>query len=137
MGAYPLVPPGGGGSGDGSFWWAVRVTADTEDCAVSVTVRFHLPVGMTIDSWALGCSTAPVGSSITVSLKYYNVMGASWDTLANGTIEAYKYNQTESAIGTALTVAETYGAWVEVGILSVGSFIPGKGLVVYLKLTPT
>ena len=136
MGAYPLVPSGGG-SGDGSFWMPVRITADAEDCAVSVTVKFHLPVGMTVDAWALGCSTAPTGSSITVSLKYYNVMGPSWDTLANGTIAASNYNQVSANIGTAITVAGTYGAWMELGITGVGSSVPGKGLIGYLKLTPT
>ncbi len=120
-----------------SFWWPIRVTADVEDCVVSGSVRFHLPVNMTIESWALGCSTAPTGSTLNVSLKHYDVMSPGWVTLANGSIGTSDYFQGETSISSTLTTGLVFGIWLEISVTSVGSTIPGKGLVAYLKLTPT
>lgn len=135
-GAYPLVPAGTG-SGDGSFWMTIRVTADTEDVVVGTAITtFHFPMACTVDDIKCGVATAPTGSGINVDVKN----GANSFVATGVDIDATEFFT--DPVGDPSTINPSYAAVAAgdkatVTVVGVGSTIPGKGLVVYIKVTPT
>ena len=135
-GAYPLVPPATG-SGDGSFWMPIRVTADTEDCVTgSGIVSFHFPFACNILEVAAGCAVAPTGSAISVDPRNagasITISGVDIDATERWSGDSASY---PFALDSPADVV-TAGAVGSITVNSVGSTTPGKGLIVYLKLEP-
>lgn len=136
MGAYPLVPSGTG-TGDGSFWLTIRVAADSEDCVVGAAIiTFHFPMACTVEDIKCGVATAPTGSGINVDVKN----GANSFVAAGVDIDATEFFT--DPVGVPSTINPSYAAVAAgdkgtITVVGVGSTIPGKGLVVYIKVTPT
>ena len=127
---------GGGGSGDGSFWMPVRVTADTEDCVVGVTAIFALPFSATVNDLGGSVSTAPTGSLLKFDV--FRDDGGGYDLVGEVEVDANEKSSTDALNPPVIADdAIAAGDLVKVELVQVGSTVPGKGCVAFLKLTPT
>ena len=136
MGAYPLVPSSGGGSGSGTVYLQVRVTADSEDVVTGTgQCKFRIPFAMTVTEIRASVSTAPTGSYIEINVQ----------ESAGGPIsEAVRIDATEKTSQTGVTFPYTINdasladdAEIQIDVANVGSSVPGKGLIVTLIGTET
>jgi hypothetical protein len=125
--------PGGGGesSGSGTIYLHIRVTADSEDVVVGTGVcKFRMPCAMTLTEIRASVSTAPTGSSIELNVQESAGGGIS-DTIEIDATE--KTSQTAAGLPFAITDANLADdAEMQIDVVSKGSTIPGKGLIVTL-----
>lgn len=126
---------GSGGSGSGTYYTDIRLTADTEDNVVGTSIaQWRAPVAMTVTGVMMWCATAPTGSVMTVDINEAGVSILSTKL----TIDA-----TETTSATAATAAVISDASIASGALitfdfdGVGSSTPGKGTVVRITWTET
>lgn len=122
-----------GGGGSGNIHLPIRLTADAEDNAVGSAVQtFRMPFTGTLTGVAMSCATAPTGSVLTVDINKNGTTMLSTKL----TIDATEKTSTTAATAAVISVsAFTVGDEITADFDGVGSSVPGKGTIVYLKCT--